>query len=97
MPSTSVYLAVGFKKEFWLNVLLTLSGYEPGSIHEISADAIIVPLLGVVGAPFLVWGWGFDWTDFVMLLGMYALTSMGITVGFHRLVTRCRSLRKGPE
>lgn len=46
---------------------------------------ILVPLLGVIVAPFFVWGWGFQWTDLGLLLGMYILTSLGITVGFHRL------------
>jgi stearoyl-CoA desaturase (Delta-9 desaturase) len=32
-----------------------------------------------------VWGWGFGWTDRGLLLGMYLLTALGITVGFHRL------------
>src|SRR5665213_780303 len=31
------------------------------------------------------WGWGFHWTDLGLLLGMYVLTALGITVGFHRL------------
>ncbi len=35
MPPASVYLAVGLKKEFWLNVLLTLLGYVPGLIHAV--------------------------------------------------------------
>jgi stearoyl-CoA desaturase (delta-9 desaturase) len=47
--------------------------------------AIIVPLLGVIAAPFVVWGWGFLWTDLGLLLGLYALTASGITVGYHRL------------
>lgn len=47
--------------------------------------AILVPLLGVLAAPFLVWGWGFGWTDLGLLVGMYILTALGITVGFHRL------------
>lgn len=47
--------------------------------------AIIVPLGGVVAAPLYVWGWGFQWTDLGLLLGMYVLTVLGITVGFHRL------------
>jgi len=46
---------------------------------------ILVPLLAVVAAPFLVWGWGFGWTDMGLLIGMYVLTALGITVGFHRL------------
>jgi stearoyl-CoA desaturase (Delta-9 desaturase) len=47
--------------------------------------AILIPLLGVVAAPFFVWGWGFGWTDLGLLLGMYVFTALGITVGFHRL------------
>jgi stearoyl-CoA desaturase (Delta-9 desaturase) len=47
--------------------------------------AILVPLMGVIAAPFFVWGWGFGWTDLGLLLGMYVLTALGITVGFHRL------------
>jgi stearoyl-CoA desaturase (delta-9 desaturase) len=49
--------------------------------------AVIVPLLGVVAVPFFLWGWGFGWVDFGLLLGMYVLTGLGITVGFHRLFT----------
>lgn len=46
---------------------------------------ITTPLLGLIAAPFFLWGWGFHWTDLGVLLGMYFLTSLGITVGFHRL------------
>jgi len=35
MPPASVYLAVGMKKAFWINVLLTLLGYFPGLIHAV--------------------------------------------------------------
>lgn len=47
--------------------------------------AILVPFLGVIAAPFFVWGWGFGWVDLGLLLGMYLLTGLGITLGFHRL------------
>ncbi len=47
--------------------------------------AIIVPLLGVLAVPFIVWGWGFRWTDLGLLLSLYVLTALGITVGYHRL------------
>ncbi len=49
--------------------------------------AIVLPFLGLVAAPFFLWGWGFSWLDLGLLLGMYVLTSLGITVGFHRLFT----------
>ena len=55
------------------------------AVRLVTLIAIIVPLLGVVAAPFFLWGWGFHWTDLGLLLGMYVLTALGITVGFHRL------------
>ncbi len=47
--------------------------------------AIVAPLVAVVAAPFMVWGWGFRWTDLGLLLVLYVLTALGITVGYHRL------------
>jgi stearoyl-CoA desaturase (delta-9 desaturase) len=47
--------------------------------------AIVLPRLGVAAAVLFVWGWGFHWLDLALLLGMYLLTAVGITVGFHRL------------
>jgi stearoyl-CoA desaturase (delta-9 desaturase) len=46
---------------------------------------ITLPVLGLVAAALLLWGWGFSWVDLGLLLGMYFVTAVGITVGFHRL------------
>src|SRR5262249_32930248 len=54
----------------------------------------IVPCLGLLTAVGLLWGRGFGWVELVLLLGMYALTALGITVGFHRLFTH-RSFEAG--
>jgi stearoyl-CoA desaturase (delta-9 desaturase) len=54
-------------------------------VQVVTFIAITVPLLGVIAAPFFLWGWGFGWTDLGLLLGMYVFTALGITVGFHRL------------
>lgn len=54
-------------------------------VRIVTFIGIVLPLLIVVGIPFIVWGWGFYWTDLWLLLGMYMLTVLGITVGFHRL------------
>jgi stearoyl-CoA desaturase (Delta-9 desaturase) len=48
---------------------------------------VTVPLLGVVAAAILLWGWGLGWVDLGLLVGMYLLTMIGVTVGFHRLFT----------
>src|SRR5579872_4829820 len=49
--------------------------------------AIILPFLGLVVAIVFLWGRGFSWVELGLLLGMYAVTAVGITVGFHRLFT----------
>lgn len=56
-------------------------------MRMVTLAAIVIPFLGLVAAPFFLWGWGFSWTDLGLLLGMYFLTALGITVGFHRLFT----------
>ena len=49
--------------------------------------AVITPFFGLIAAIISFWGWGFRWSDLSLLLGMYVLTALGITVGFHRLFT----------
>ena len=46
---------------------------------------IVLPLLGLVAAVVLAWGWGVTWVDLGLLAGLYLLTAVGITVGYHRL------------
>ena len=35
LPPLGVFLEVGFKGHFWLNILLTLLGFIPGVIHAL--------------------------------------------------------------
>lgn len=56
-------------------------------VRVANLTAIIVPFLGLVAVPFFLWGRGFYWTDLGLLLVMYALSVLGVTVGFHRLFT----------
>jgi stearoyl-CoA desaturase (delta-9 desaturase) len=49
--------------------------------------AVVLPFLGLVAAVVLLWGPGFSWLHLGLLLGMYALTAVGVTVGYHRLFT----------
>jgi stearoyl-CoA desaturase (delta-9 desaturase) len=60
-------------------------GKAPFLERLITLLAITIPLLGVIAAPFFVWGWGFGWTDLGLFLGMSLFTTLGVTVGFHRL------------
>jgi stearoyl-CoA desaturase (delta-9 desaturase) len=56
---------------------------------------ITVPFLAIGAGVALFWGWGFSWVHLGLLLGMYGLTAVGITVGFHRLFTH-RSFEAHP-
>jgi len=51
----------------------------------VNLAAVVVPFLGVGPAALFLWGRGFRWVDLGLLLGMYALTALGVTVGLHRL------------
>jgi uncharacterized membrane protein YqaE (UPF0057 family) len=33
LPPVGVFLQVGLRPQFWINILLTLLGYVPGIIH----------------------------------------------------------------
>lgn len=46
---------------------------------------VLVPAAGVTFAIASVWGVGVDITHLGLLLGMLLITSMGVTVGYHRL------------
>lgn len=53
---------------------------------------VVLPLLGVIAAGILLWGLAFNWLYLWLLLGMYVITGLGITVGYHRYFTH-RSFR----
>jgi uncharacterized membrane protein YqaE (UPF0057 family) len=35
LPPLGVFLQVGFRSPFWINILLTLLGYIPGIVHAV--------------------------------------------------------------
>jgi stearoyl-CoA desaturase (delta-9 desaturase) len=49
--------------------------------------AVAIPFVGLLVAIVGLWGWGISWVELSLLVGMYVITGMGITVGFHRLFT----------
>jgi stearoyl-CoA desaturase (delta-9 desaturase) len=53
----------------------------------LNAIAVIVPFLGLVVGIVFLWGRGFSWVELGLFLGMYIITGVGITVGYHRLFT----------
>jgi stearoyl-CoA desaturase (delta-9 desaturase) len=48
---------------------------------------VIAPFLGFLVAGYGLWGWGFYWTELVLLVAMFVATGLGITIGYHRLFT----------
>jgi len=48
---------------------------------------VAVPLVALVAAIPLLWGWGLGWHDVVIALVFYCVSGLGITVGYHRYFT----------
>ncbi|MEM1185536.1 MAG: fatty acid desaturase [Planctomycetota bacterium] len=57
--------------------------------------AILLPFVVFIGAVVYAWGWGVGWLELSLLLGMYIVTGLGVTVGFHRYFTH-KSFECGP-
>jgi stearoyl-CoA desaturase (Delta-9 desaturase) len=57
---------------------------------------IVIPLAAVVAAVPVVWGWGLGWSDIVILVVFYAVSGLGVTVGFHRCFTHGSFKAKRP-
>ena len=49
--------------------------------------AVVLPPIALAIAIYYSWGGYFSWTDMAMLVVGYFMTSMGITIGYHRLYT----------
>jgi stearoyl-CoA desaturase (delta-9 desaturase) len=47
----------------------------------------LVPFLAIGFAGWQVWGEALHWSDVFLFVGMYLLTGLGVTVGFHRHLT----------
>jgi stearoyl-CoA desaturase (Delta-9 desaturase) len=55
--------------------------------RNVNITAVLVPFLGVVLAAVLAWHRFLGPRDLLILTVMYMLTAVGVTVGFHRLLT----------
>ena len=66
------------------------------TVDRVANVVVMVLPLGLVGlAAWLTWGGALRWADLVVLALTYLLTGLGITVGFHRLLTH-RSFKTSP-
>jgi stearoyl-CoA desaturase (Delta-9 desaturase) len=48
---------------------------------------VAIPLVALVAAIPLMWGWGLGWHDVLIALAFYWLSGLGVTVGYHRYFT----------
>ena len=55
--------------------------------RNVNIVAVVVPFLGLIGAAVLLWHHFFGVDDVVVFAVMYLLSAVGVTVGFHRLLT----------
>jgi stearoyl-CoA desaturase (delta-9 desaturase) len=48
---------------------------------------VAVPLVALVAALPLAWGWGLGWHDIVLAIAFYCICGLGVTMGLHRYFT----------
>jgi stearoyl-CoA desaturase (Delta-9 desaturase) len=56
-------------------------------VKLITLISVVAPLVGTIGAVWLLWQRLVTWRDLAILGSMYFFTALGITIGFHRLLT----------
>ena len=49
--------------------------------------AVVLPVIGLFGAMYMLWGGAFRIIDLVMFFALYLISGLGITIGYHRLFT----------
>jgi stearoyl-CoA desaturase (Delta-9 desaturase) len=62
---------------------------DPASTYERILVGVFVgvPMLALLAAVPLAWGWGLTWRDIVIAVVFYAISGLGISMGFHRYFT----------
>jgi stearoyl-CoA desaturase (delta-9 desaturase) len=64
-----------------------LDGRRPRAEQLIVGLFTVIPMLALLVAVPLAWGWGLSWLDVGLAAGFYLLSGLGVTVGFHRYFT----------
>ena len=77
-----------------------LDGRRPRGESVLVHAFVLLPMVALVVAVPLAWGWGLSWLDVGLAAGFYFLSGLGVTVGFHRYFTHRafkanRGLRNG--
>jgi len=64
-----------------------VEGTRPGAEQIVLYVLVLVPFVALLAAIPAVWGWGLGWHDVVLSFVFYAVSGLGVTVGFHRYLT----------
>ncbi|HEY3893770.1 MAG TPA: acyl-CoA desaturase [Pseudonocardiaceae bacterium] len=64
-----------------------LAGQRTPAEQLLVKTFVVAPLLALIAAVPLAWGWGLGWTDIGLALGFYVLSGLGVSVGLHRYFT----------
>jgi hypothetical protein len=69
-----------------------VSGRPPGTVQGwarvgVTIAFVVVPFAGLAVAVWLACGHGLNLADILLALAFYVITGLGVTVGFHRLLT----------
>jgi stearoyl-CoA desaturase (delta-9 desaturase) len=56
-------------------------------LRIVNIAAVVIPFVGLIAAIVLTWGTAIDWVQLSIFIAMTYATSIGITVGYHRLFT----------
>ncbi|UQS25684.1 acyl-CoA desaturase [Amycolatopsis thermalba] len=48
---------------------------------------LIIPFAALIAAVPLLWGWGLSWLDLAVAAAFYTVSTLGITIGYHRYFT----------
>ena len=62
-------------------------GRRSAAQHALIYLFVAVPMVALVAAVPLAWGWGVGWHDLGLLVVFYVLAVLGVTVGLHRHFT----------
>jgi stearoyl-CoA desaturase (Delta-9 desaturase) len=65
---------------------------RPRTLHGrvqvgVTVAIVMVPFAGLAAAVYLAWGHGIGLADVLLALAFYTITGLGVTIGFHRLLT----------
>jgi stearoyl-CoA desaturase (delta-9 desaturase) len=55
--------------------------------RNVNIGAVVLPFVAFLAAIPMLWNELIGWTDLALFAGMYLISTVGITVGFHRLLT----------